>query len=155
MPHEYGTIPSPYEARHGKYKRLADTYGVWYVWAVNSLCSQMIPGLNTNITYAGGEYHVQTEDLGRQNPYVLTLVFRAGAIIAREKVNYQEFLGDAVPEVQIKRLMDQQHQRIIKIIQGGQLRASAPPKPSFPPADKSLDQLIDEYLRSRHPTKPR
>jgi hypothetical protein len=115
----------------------------------------MIPGLNTNIIYAGDEYHVQTEDLGRQNPYVLTLVFRAGAIIAREKVNYQEIQHEAPPEVQIKRLMDQQHQRIIKIIQAGQLPSSAPLKASFFPGDKSLDQLIDEYLRRRRVTKPR
>jgi hypothetical protein len=115
----------------------------------------MIPGLNTNVISTGDEYHVQTEDLGRQNPYVLTLVFRAGAIIAREKVNYQEILGDAAPEVQIKRFMDQQHQRIINIIQAGQFHASAPLKPSFPPADESLDRLIDEYLRSRHASKPR
>jgi len=119
------------------------------------LCSQMIPGLNTNISYGGDEYHVQTEDLGRQNPYVLTLVFRAGAIVAREKVNYQEIQGDSAPEVQIKRLMDQQHHRIIRIIQAGQFQAPAPLKPSFPSADKSLDHLIDEYLRRRHVTKPR
>ncbi|HXZ43196.1 MAG TPA: hypothetical protein VEH53_00090 [archaeon] len=115
----------------------------------------MIPGLNTNISYGGDEYHVQTEDLGRQNPYVLTLVFRAGAIVAREKVNYQEIQGDSAPEVQIKRLMDQQHHRIIRIIQAGQFQAPAPLKPSFPSADKSLDHLIDEYLRRRHATKPR
>jgi hypothetical protein len=115
----------------------------------------MIPGLNTNITYGGDEYHVQTEDLGRQNPCVLTLVFRAGAIIAREKVNYHEIQGDAAPEVQIKRFMEQQHQRIVRIIQAGQFHAPAPLKPSFLPADKSLDQLIDEYLRRRHVTKSR
>jgi len=130
----------------------------------------MISGLNTNVTHAGVEYHVQTEDLGRQNPYVLTLVFLAGAIIAREKVNYREALGEGAPEDQIKRFMDQQHQRIIQNIQAGQPQgpaasepvqqppsqaAPAPPKPSLPPADESLDQLITEYLRSRNAAKPR
>ena len=130
----------------------------------------MIPGLNTKVTHAGAEYHVQTEDLGRQNPYVLTLVFRAGAIIAREKVNYLEVLGDGAPEVQVKRFMDKQHQRIIQYVQAGQPQGSAasgmapqpaspsepaPPKPSLPPADKTLEELITEYLRSRHTAKPR
>jgi hypothetical protein len=130
----------------------------------------MIPGLNTNVTHAGVEYHVQTEDLGRQNPYVLTLVFRAGAIIAREKVNYQEVLGDGAAEVHIKQFMDRQHQRIIQNVQAllaeepaaperAQQPTSqgepAPPKPSLPAADKSLDQLITEYLRSRHAAKSR
>jgi hypothetical protein len=130
----------------------------------------MIPGLNTKVIHAGVEYHVQTEDLGRQNPYVLTLVFRSGAIIAREKVNYREVLGDGAHEVQVKRFMDQQHQRIIQNIQAGQPQGSAaselaphpppptepaPPKPSLPPADKTLDQLITEYLQSRQAAKPR
>jgi hypothetical protein len=130
----------------------------------------MIPGLNTNVTHGGIEYHVQTEDLGRGNPYVLTLVFRAGAIIAREKVNYQKALGEAAAEGEIKQFMDQQHQRIIQGILAGRPQAPAEskagepppsqaapeaPKPSLPPADKSLDQLITEYLRSRKADKPR
>jgi hypothetical protein len=130
----------------------------------------MIPGLNTNVTHGGTAYHVQTEDLGRGNPYVLTLVFRAGAIIAREKVNYQEALGGAASEGEIKQFMDQQHQRIIQGILASQPQASAAakeagpppseaapeaPKPSLPPADKSLDQLITEYLRTRKADKPR
>jgi hypothetical protein len=130
----------------------------------------MIPGLNTNVTHGGIEYHVQTEDLGRGNPYVLTLVFRAGAIIAREKVNYREALGEAAAKREIKQFMQQQHQRIIQGILAGQPQvpaaskqgepspsqaASEPPKPSLPPADKSLDQLITDYLRSRKAGKPR
>jgi len=130
----------------------------------------MIPGLNTNVTHGGIEYHVQTEDLGRGNAYVLTLVFRAGAIIAREKVNYQKAWGEAAAEGEIKQFMDQQHQRIIQGILAGQphglpaskereapLSQAAPeaPKPSLPPADKSLDQLITEYLRSRKADRTR
>lgn len=130
----------------------------------------MIPGLNSNVTHGGIEYHVQTEDLGRENPYLLTLVFRAGAIIAREKVNYRETLGEGASEVRIKILMDQQHQRVIQGILAGQSQAPAadetaprppspaavaPPKPSLPPADKTLDRLIAEYLRSRNAGKRR
>ena len=130
----------------------------------------MIPGLNTNVIHAGVEYHVQTEDLGRRKPYVLTLVFLAGAVIAREKVNYREALGEGASEGKIKRFMHQQHQRIIQDIRAGQSRhpassepveqppsstAPATPKPSLPPADESLDRLIREYLRSRNPAKAR
>lgn len=130
----------------------------------------MIPGLNSNVTHGGIEYHVQTEDLGRENPYLLTLVFRAGAIIAREKVNYHEALGEGVSEARIKSFMDQQHRRVIHGILAGQSPATAAdqtpsqapspaaatlPKPSLPPADKTLDRLIAEYLRSRNAGKPR
>jgi hypothetical protein len=130
----------------------------------------MIPGLNTNIRQAGVEYHVQTEDLGRQNPFVLTLVFRAGAIVAREKANYREALGEAASETQIKALMHQQHYRIIRSLQEGRLLDALPlqaaekspaewpsslPTVGLPPADKSLDQLILEYLRRRANAKAR
>lgn len=132
----------------------------------------MIPGLNSNVTHAGVEYHIQTEDLGRKNPYVLTLVFRAGAIVAREKVNYRDALGDKAPEAEIKAFIDQQHHRIMRQVMAGQFQAAdglppaevqpppppppAPAKPVvLPAADKSLDELIAEYLRSRSPTKTR
>jgi len=130
----------------------------------------MIPGLNINVAYEGVEYHVQTEDLGRANPYVLTLVFRAGAIIAREKVNYRDALGEGATETQIKRFMDDQHHRIIQRVLAGQAQSPAtsqtgarppsqtsppPPSPSIPPADEALDQLIMEYIRSRKAGKRR
>jgi hypothetical protein len=132
----------------------------------------MIPGLNSNVSYAGVGYHIQTEDLGRKNPHVLTLVFRAGAIVAREKVNYRDALGDKAPEAEIKTFMDQQHQRIMRQVMAGQFQGAdglpqaevqpppppppAPDKPVvLPTADKSLDELIAEYLRSRSPTKTR
>ncbi len=130
----------------------------------------MIPGLNCNVRHAGVEYHVQTEDLGQQNPFVLTLVFRAGAVIDREKVNYLEVLGDGASERQIKNLMDQQHHRVIRRLLDDQLPliaasqpmeeslvdwASSLPDVSLPPADKTIDQLILEYLQSRSAGKPR
>ena len=166
------TIPSPRTGRQEDYKSLAGMYAVCYGSLIRSLYPPMIPGLNTNVNHGGIEYHVQTEDLGRENPHVLTLVFRAGAIIARKKVNYQDVLGEGAPEAEIKRFMEEQHDRIIQAILGSQPQkpapsppattkpsppqpAPAPPKPSLPPADKSLDELIADYLRSRNPPKPR
>ncbi len=124
----------------------------------------MMLGLNTNVTCNGVGYHVQTEDLGQANPYVLTLVFRGGAIVAREKVNYRDLLGDRPGETKIKTLMDQQHARITKQVIAGEVPAPdispepasrpTPPGPSplqlgLPPADRQLDELIAEYLRQR------
>ena len=135
----------------------------------------MIPGLNINITHEGVEYHVQTEDLGRGNPYLLTLVFRAGAIIAREKVNYRDVLGEGASEIEIKKFMDDQHHRIMQRVLAGQIQSPAtsqtaagppsqtsppphasPPAPKAapPPPDEALDRLIAEYIRSRKTRKP-
>jgi hypothetical protein len=130
----------------------------------------MIPGLNSNVSHDGVDHHVQTEDLGRQNPFVLTLVFRAGAIIAREKVNYRDALGEGASEARIKSFMTQQHHRVVQSLQTNQPQGDAAPPPkqeapaspassspprTLPPADKSLDQLIAEYLRRRSASKPR
>jgi hypothetical protein len=134
----------------------------------------MIPGLNINITHEGVEYHVQTEDLGHRTPYLLTLVFRAGAIIAREKVNYRDALGEGASEIEIKKFMDDQHHRIIQRVLAGQIQSSAtsqaaagppsqtspaphastsPPKAPPPPSDEALDRLIAEYIRGRKARK--
>jgi hypothetical protein len=68
--------------------------------------------------------------------------------------------------------MDRQHPRIMRKVMAGQFQGAegppppevqpAPPPPPPPPkpvvlpaADKSLDDLIEEYLRSRGATKPR
>jgi hypothetical protein len=130
----------------------------------------MIPGLNSKIRHAGVEYQVQTEDLGRQNRSVLTVVFHAGAVVAREKVNYLEVLGEGASEGQIKSLMEQQHQRVIRTLLKGQPAeaivshpkeerladwAASLPDIARPQADKSLDQLILEYLQNRGASKPR
>jgi hypothetical protein len=121
-------------------------------------------GLNTNVTHDGVGYHVQTEDLGQANPYVLTLVFRGGAIVAREKINYQKVLGDRPGDAQVKTLMGQQHARIIGRVKAGEIPAPAvapdqarrplPPGSSLnplalPPADRQLDDIIAAYLRCR------
>ncbi len=130
----------------------------------------MIPGLNSNVRHAGVDYHVQTEDLGGQNPFVLTLVFRDGAILAREKVNYHETLGEGATEAQIKRFMGGQHHRIIQTLLAGQSlevapsgalegppaeSVSLPTGPDLPLTDEAIDQLIVEYLRTRRAANPR
>ena len=130
----------------------------------------MIPGLNTKVNYAGAEYHIQTEDLGRKNPFVLTLVFRGGAIVAREKVNYLEALGEGGTDDELRSLMAQQHRRAVESLVSGQIQEAVSPQPveessSLAPSPsvepmvartrKGLDELIAEYLQRRKAAKPR
>jgi hypothetical protein len=89
----------------------------------------MIPGYNSSVTRAGVEYHVQSEDLGRKNPCILTLVYRGGAIVHREKVDYREALGVEAPAPSAVRVfMDAQHRRIMAAVAAGTL--PAPPAAS-------------------------
>jgi hypothetical protein len=73
----------------------------------------MVPGFNTSVTRAGVEYHVQSEDLGKKNPCILTLVYRGGAIVHREKTNYADALGAQPAPPAIRTFMDAQHRRIM------------------------------------------
>ena len=119
----------------------------------------MIPGFNTSVVHNQTEYHVQTEDLGEKNPCILTLVYRGGAIVSREKVNYRDALGAETSPERIKSFMDDQHRRILGRIADGAISPLAAPSPAAPSlaapgghptaAAKSVDELIAEYLRSR------
>lgn len=105
----------------------------------------MIPGFNTEVAYKGQRYHIQTEDLGRVNPSILTLLYRAGAIIYRVKTNYLEVLGPDPDEGWVKRLMEQQHRQVIADLKAGKFEERGGGKEG----EKSLEQLILEYLNFR------
>jgi hypothetical protein len=121
----------------------------------------MIPGFNSSVIHAGTEYHVQTEDLGDKNPYILTLVYRGGAIILREKVNYHDALGERPTTAQVRAFMDEQHRRLMGRAAAGLVAdavagpgSSAPPDPPPSPAppgaaEQTADELIAAYLRRR------
>ena len=103
----------------------------------------------------GIEYHVQTEDLGEKNPCILTLVYRDGAIVSREKVSYPEVLGEQTSPARIKTFMEEQHRRILQHVADDGLEmppasSSLPSSMAVPPElPKSVDDLIAEYLRRR------
>ena len=51
----------------------------------------MIVGFNTDIKHRGRVYHAQTEDKGKDNPLIETLVYTKGQILdTREKRNLTE-----------------------------------------------------------------
>lgn len=122
----------------------------------------MIPGYNTGVTFAGIEYHVQTEDLGARASSILTLVYKGGAIVGRQKTNYRELLGEHPSAEAIKHLIDQQHQEFMRRAAAGEFADAAAPAPSpaaDPPsplaAEAEVDRLIADYLRRRAARKAR
>ncbi len=81
----------------------------------------MVPGLNTNFSCRQQTYHIQTEDLGKDDPHILTLVYRTGAVVARIKTNYRELLGTEPSPQAVRALMARQHRQMITDIQAGKL----------------------------------
>jgi len=134
----------------------------------------VITGFNTDIKHNDKVYHVQTEDKGVGNPYIESLVYVGGEILASKKTSYAEQLKTGVDDKWIGGLMEQQHRTMIAAIKRGRFDGpadttkSSTPRPSLPtisqdaggvvfqepdptpPADdeKTLDQVIIDYLAS-------
>ena len=128
----------------------------------------MLPGLNTDVSHEGVGYHVQTEDLGEKNPIILTLVYKSGAVVLREQLEYGDIFGGRLSAPQIKTLMEAQHRRVMRHVAVGDIEsdapsgaapAASPPRslsaPPASPAPDVVDDLIEEYLRARRKTKAR
>jgi hypothetical protein len=130
----------------------------------------VITGFNTDIKHNEKVYHIQTEDKGLQNPYIESLVYVGGEILASKKTSYAEQAGAGVDEKWIGSLMEQQHRTMIAAIKRGRFDTdgtkstarptmSQPspgptvvPPPDLPPLvideERTLDQVIIDYLAS-------
>lgn len=131
----------------------------------------MITGFNTDIKHNEKVYHIQTEDKGLANPYIESLVYVGGEILASKKTSYAEQVKTGVDEKWIGSLMEQQHRTMIAAIKRGRFDAPADstkiaaPRPTvatpmskeseaaaaavMPSSDeKTLDQVIIDYLAS-------
>lgn len=129
----------------------------------------MITGFNTDIKHNERVYHIQTEDKGLQNPYIESLVYVGGEILASKKTSYADKVKEGVDEKFIGSLMEHQHRTMIAAIKRGKLDNVAPeitqtgamlphsrdtmsqalpPDVSLPAEEKTLDQVIIDYLAS-------
>jgi hypothetical protein len=130
----------------------------------------VITGFNTDIKHNEKVYHIQTEDKGLQNPYIESLVYVGGEILASKKTSYAEQAGAGVEEKWIGSLMEQQHRTMIAAVKRGRFDVTAdstrstarptmstplpvptrvePPPPLVIDEERTLDQVIIDYLAS-------
>lgn len=76
-------------------------------------------GHNQNINYNGEMYHVQTEDGGRNNPVITTLVFRDGIVLASRRTSYADILKSDELDKVVREVMREQHASVIKDLMAG------------------------------------
>jgi hypothetical protein len=82
---------------------------------------QMITGFNTDVRHEGHVYHVQTEDRGKDNPILESLVYIGGTIVAKKLTPYPAPLSkDAGPDA-VASMLKRQHQVIIAAIKAGRI----------------------------------
>lgn len=78
-------------------------------------------GQNQNVKYKGVVYHIQTEDGGRNNPVITTLLFKGGTILASRRTSYQDIVtSDQLSEV-VKDIIKDQHKSLLLDLKHGRI----------------------------------
>jgi hypothetical protein len=83
----------------------------------------MITGYNTDVRHQEVVFHVQTEDKGAANPFIESLVYVGGQVLASKRANYADLLAAGRDEKEIIALMDHQHRTMIAAIRHGKFDA--------------------------------
>jgi hypothetical protein len=125
----------------------------------------VLTGFNTDIKHSGTTYHVQTEDKGRGNPLVESLVYTSGEILYTRRTPYHDLVEQDVDREAIASLMERQHRSIVDAVQAGglarltgeieQIAADDDTTITHGEAESvsgeepSLDQVILDYLEAQ------
>lgn len=91
-------------------------------------------GFNSDVVFKGMNFHIQSEDWGLANPYLVSRVYQNGAVIKSVKTAYAEVLGPSssglrertVNRLQIdsdviRNALRLQHEKILDQLLSGQL----------------------------------
>ena len=105
----------------------------------------VITGFNTDVKHRGLVYHVQTEDKGKDNPLIETLIYKGGEILASRRLPYSELVRDRDAEKAISGLMEEQHKAMILEVKRGRFA----PAEERAKEDLSLDEIVLTYLAAR------
>src|SRR5580693_668558 len=81
----------------------------------------MITGYNTDVRHGEVVFHVQTEDKGAGNPFIESLVYVGGQVVATKRAGYADLLAEGKDDKEIIALMDHQHRTMIAAIRHGKL----------------------------------
>jgi hypothetical protein len=81
----------------------------------------VLVGFNHNLRHRGVLFHVQTEDGGMENPFVVTHVFVGGNVLANRRSSYDKFTGKAAVKEIVLAMMQEQHKEMMKDLVHGRL----------------------------------
>jgi hypothetical protein len=80
----------------------------------------MTTGFNTELTFNSRVFHVQTEDKGRDNPKIQTLIYVGGEILDRVLTDYSDLLSEPpVLESEVSHRVEEQHLQVVCDVQNG------------------------------------
>ncbi len=107
----------------------------------------MLVGYNTNVPYKGKLYHIQTEDNGRKNPLVVTLLYFKGTILASKKSSYADLVSSPDYKEKVRELMKEQHKAMMKELIRGMHTGDLPEAPGEPPPEKLAEASGEVWER--------
>ena len=83
----------------------------------------MIKGFNSDIVVKGKNYHVQSEDWGRDKASLVSRVFQNGAVIKTIKISYSEALnsGPVNDTEALKQALRRKHTRVLDDLTAGRI----------------------------------
>lgn len=109
----------------------------------------MLTGYNTNVPHKGRTLHVQTEDGGRGNPVVTTLLYEKGAILDSVRATYADLLIDDDWKEKVVSMMRDQHKRLIQAVMSGRYdeapSGSVAASPESP-EQEDIDTVVAAYI---------
>ncbi len=120
----------------------------------------VLTGYNTDINFGGTTYHVQTEDKGRANPNIESLVYARGEILYAKRTVYEDLVLQNADDKEIAALMERQHRTMVEAIRRGKLSQltgeempketqAGPLEAANHAGEPSLDEVILDYLKSQ------
>jgi hypothetical protein len=110
----------------------------------------MVTGFNTDVQHGGKTFHVQTEDKGRQNPIIETLIYMGGEILAARRSSYADLLEKGLDEKEVAERIETQHNRMILDVREGKYDSKEiRPFGEGIISNKSFDEVVVEWLKSQ------
>ena len=79
----------------------------------------MLTGYNTDVKHNELVLHVQTEDKGRDNPAIESVIYLRGRVLAAKRTAYENLINQGKGEREIAALMEHQHRTIVAAIKAG------------------------------------
>ncbi len=81
---------------------------------------KILSGFNHNMNYKGKTYHIQTEDCGLSNPFILSHIFLDGMVIDTVRESYLNILSEGEDvHKKVEEMMKKQHLIVIRRLISG------------------------------------
>jgi len=109
----------------------------------------MLTGYNSDVEHEGRQFHVQTEDKGKDNPVIETLIYRGGQIIANLRTSYGEGNSEPLTGQRLHEMIERQHKTIVKDIRLGKYDSPEERRPFGHGiiTSRSLDDIVQEFMQ--------